>query len=96
MSDGVETNVSIDVKDVIEIQLIGDSSITTPVNTYEEEGARVIKNGSQISDSPSITYINKATSSPVNLSLLNSTPGSYIARYSYDTKSVDRNITITQ
>ena len=84
-----------DVTDEIEIQLIGDASITTPVNTYEEEGARILKNGSLITDSPSVSYTNNV-GTPATLQTMNSTPGSYTVTYSYSDKSVKRSVTITQ
>ena len=97
MSNGVEVNISLDgVTDTIELKLIGDSSITTPVNTYEEEGAKVIKNGNEIENKPTTTYTNTATNTPVTMDIMNSTPGTYVVNYTYESKSVQRHVTITQ
>lgn len=97
MADGVETTVSMSgVTDTIEIQLIGDESITTPVNTYHEDGVRVIKNGTEVSDKPNTTYTNNSTGTPTDLNTMNSTPGTYTATYSYEGQSAKRRITITQ
>ena len=95
MSDGVETTVSLDgVTDSVEIQLVGENSITTPINSYDELGAKVLKNGSETDHKPSITYTNNATNSPVDIGTMNSTPGSYTVTYTYDGKTATRTVTI--
>lgn len=95
MSDGVETSISLDnVTDSIELQLIGEASITTPINTYHEEGVKAYKNGNE--GNASIKYTNNATNSPVDITTMNSTPGSYTVTYSFEGKTVTRSVTITQ
>ena len=95
MSDGVETSISLDgVTDSIELQLNGDNSITTPINTYEEEGAKASKNGNE--GKVDIKYTNNATNIPVDITTMNATPGSYTVTYSFEGKTVTRSVTITQ
>ena len=95
MSDGVETSISLDgVTDSIELQLNGDNSITTPINTYEEEGAKASKNGNE--GKVDIKYTNNATNIPVDITTMNATPGSYTVTYSFEGKTITRSVTITQ
>ena len=95
MSDGVETSVSLNgVTDNIELKLIGDENITTPKGTYEEEGIKVIINSEETTEkASSITYTTVA-GTPSSLEMMNSTPGSYTVTYSYNGKTITRNVTI--
>lgn len=95
MSDGVETSVSLNgVTDNIELKLIGDENITTPKGTYEEEGIKVIINSEETTEkASSITYTSVA-GTPSSLEMMNSTPGSYTVTYSYNGKTITRNVTI--
>ena len=94
MSSGASTTIDVsNVADEIKLELIGDASISTPKGTYEEDGVRVIKNGSQVDESVSVTYVN-TNGTPTTKDLMNSTPGSYTVTYSYGGKSVTRSVTI--
>lgn len=96
MSNGVETTVSLaGVTDEYELQLIGEANKEVNKGEYKEEGIMIVKNGEKTNLTASlITYTNKITNTPTTLDLMNSTPGTYVVEYKYDTKSIKRNVTI--
>ena len=94
MANGVSTTISLDgVTDILHLELIGDSSITTPKGTYEEDGIRILKNGTEVKESYTTKYTNN-NGTPTTKEGMNSTPGSYTVIYSYGGKDVTRSVVI--
>lgn len=94
-SSGAEVSVSMsNASSKYEVKLNGANTIETTIGKYVEQGAIVIENGNQSDKQVTTTYYNSLTNVPVDLTTMNSTPGSYIAEYKYENASAKRNITI--
>ena len=96
ISNGVETTVSLTgVSNLITMELKDANPFITTIGKYAEPGVTIYENGIATSYTPNvISYVNISTNLPVTLQIMNSTPGSYTAEYTYGSTSIKRNITI--